>query len=144
VGSKQTVRVQRGDKTLDLHVKLAAMPSDLYNTGFQAEPEQEQPPAGNRYTSKKFGFTAEPLPADVAEQRKLKPDSGVLITEVEPEGKAADAGLSPGLAVIRVGNKPIHNVDEFRQALEAAADQPTIRLWVRSTYGSDLVILRNK
>ncbi len=145
VGTKQSVQVLRDGKLVDLSVKLQAMPSDLYNASYQAQPEQEEAkPAGDHYSSKKFGFTAEPLSAEIAEQRKLDADAGVLISSVESDSKAAEAGLADGMVVVRVGNKAIHNVAEFQKALEDAADQASIRLWVRTRFATDLVILPNK
>jgi len=145
VGTKQTVQVLRDGKSIDLSVNLQAMPGDLYNAKYQAEPQQEEPkPTGDHYSNKKFGFSAEPLPADVAEQRKLEPDSGVLVGEIEADSKAAEAGLTAGMVVVRVGNKPVHSVAELQKALEDAADQPTVRLWVRAQFATDLIILSNK
>ena len=80
----------------------------------------------------------------MAEQRKLEPDSGVLVGEIEADSKAAEAGLTAGMVVVRVGNKPVHNVAELQKALEDAGDQPTVRLWVRTQFATDLIILPNK
>lgn len=42
---------------------------------------------------------------------------GVVVTDVQPDGKAAEAGLRPGDVITSVNRHPIRNLADFRQAL---------------------------
>jgi Do/DeqQ family serine protease len=56
---------------------------------------------------------------------------GVLITGVDPDSDAAQAGLRPGDVVVAVSQKPIKSVAEFRKAAKAAAKEGQLFLTVR-------------
>jgi serine protease Do len=55
----------------------------------------------------------------------------VLITGVDPDSDAAQAGLRPGDVVVAVSQKPIKSVAEFRKAAKAAAKEGQLFLTVR-------------
>jgi serine protease Do len=46
--------------------------------------------------------------------------SGVAVVSVDPEGKGADAGLSEGDIILKVGNENVQRAADLRQALENA------------------------
>ncbi|MGH8113499.1 MAG: PDZ domain-containing protein, partial [Rhodanobacteraceae bacterium] len=53
---------------------------------------------------------------------------GVVITDVE--GPASQAQLSPGDVILRVGNKPVNNVSEFRRDTANVKPGSTVLLLV--------------
>ncbi len=56
---------------------------------------------------------------------------GVLVTGVDPDSDAAQAGLRAGDVVVAVAQKPIKNVAEFRKAAKAATKEGQLFLTVR-------------
>ncbi|MGH8191707.1 MAG: PDZ domain-containing protein, partial [Rhodanobacteraceae bacterium] len=62
---------------------------------------------------------------------------GVVITDVE--GPAAQAQLSPGDVILRVGNQPVNNVAEFKRDTANAKPGSTVLLLV-SHQGQNLFI----
>ncbi len=53
---------------------------------------------------------------------------GLRITEVDPEGAAAAAGLAPGDVIERANNQPVGSVAELKAALERSGDRPAVLL----------------
>ena len=48
---------------------------------------------------------------------RLKGSTGVMVTEVQPDSAAANAGLKPGDIIILLGNKPIASLDDLQLVL---------------------------
>jgi serine protease Do len=62
---------------------------------------------------------------------------GVVITDVK--GAAAAAGLSPGDVILRVGNRPVNSVSDFRRETAHVSAGSTVLLLV-SHQGQNLFI----
>jgi serine protease Do len=54
--------------------------------------------------------------------------TGVVVTQVDPSSTAAIAGVQNGDVIEEINRKPVHNVQEYQQALAAAGDQPVLLL----------------
>ena len=63
---------------------------------------------------------------------------GVLVEQVNPDGRAADAGIQPGDVIVEVNRQPVQTVDELRSAVRRANDRPTLLLVNRE--GQDLFV----
>jgi serine protease DegQ len=66
-----------------------------------------------------LGITPQAITPEIANQLGLDRTSGVLVSEVEPGGPAADAGIQPGDVLTRMGGRELEGVedllDELRQ-----------------------------
>ncbi|MFG6178180.1 DegQ family serine endoprotease [Halomonas sp. THAF12] len=67
----------------------------------------------------RLGVVVQPL--GEAQRRKLELDQGVQVTEVDPEGIAAAAGIRPGDVLISIGQQTVESPD---QLAELVADLP--------------------
>jgi Do/DeqQ family serine protease len=65
-----------------------------------------------------FGMGVEPLTRDRAQELGIPTTSGVLVSEVQPGGRAADAGLRAGDVISEVDRKPVNSPDALRAALK--------------------------
>ncbi len=54
--------------------------------------------------------------------------NGLVITDVNPDGRAADAGLRQGDVIQEVNRKPVQSVDELRAAVRGSTDRPVLLL----------------
>jgi serine protease Do len=73
------------------------------------------------------------LTPDIAQQLGLPSGtSGVVVTEVDPSSPAAAANVQRGDVIEEVDRKPVHSVEDFRQALAGRANQPVLLLIDRS------------
>jgi serine protease Do len=76
------------------------------------------------------GVTVETLTPDAAQQLKLAPQTkGVVVQEVSPASRAADAGLKPGDVIQEVNHQSVRGVNDFKQAVNSASkDKPMLLL----------------
>jgi len=66
-----------------------------------------------------LGAAMQPVRFNPAAQRKLEleSDSGLVILSVEPDGPAASAGLLVGDVIVKLGGRPIEDVEDLVDAL---------------------------
>jgi Do/DeqQ family serine protease len=122
-GSTITLQVMRDGRTSDVKATLEERPTDRSARG---EDEGESRSAG------KFGLTVEPLTPQIARQLDLDRNvQGVVITDVDPSGAAASAGLREGDVIQQVNGKPMRTTEELRSALSAVGDKPAVLLIAR-------------
>jgi serine protease Do len=67
-----------------------------------------------------FGLRAQDLTPALAEQLGLEEPKGVVITEVDPDGPAAEAGIRRGDVIVELDQKEVNSVSELTKRLDAA------------------------
>jgi serine protease Do len=98
-------------------------------------------------TFNKLGFVAEELTKTNKEKFKLKNlKNGILITSVKDDSSAQDAGLLPGMVIVRVGQIEVNSIDVIEDAIKNAEKQKrkAILLLVRVENGTRFVALELK
>jgi Do/DeqQ family serine protease len=94
---------------------------------------------GNSDDKGALGISVAPLTPDIAAQAKLPRNTrGVVIQDVNPDGRAADAGLQAGDIILEVNRQPVQSVEEMRAAVRRSADRPTLLLVNRD--GHDIFV----
>ena len=100
-GTQVTLTVLRSGKEQTVTAKLGSLePVDVERRG-----------GGAPEASGRFGLSVEPLTPETARERGVSAKSGVLVAEVAPGSRAADAGLRPGDVIEQVDRKPVTSVD---------------------------------
>ncbi len=75
------------------------------------------------------GVQVENLSPEVAQQLNLPAGTrGVVITQVDPNSTAAESGLTRGDIIQEVNRKPVNNVQQFREAIRSAGNEPLLLL----------------
>jgi S1-C subfamily serine protease len=93
----------------------------------------------------KLGIGVRPLGReDLAELGLPAGSRGLLVTEVDPGGVAAAAGIAPGDLIERAGNQPVTSVAELKAALERSGDRPAVLLVQRQGNSLFIAIERPK
>ncbi len=118
-GSKAELTVLRNGSERQLDVTLGEM-------------ETEQPvatPGSGGPSSEPFGMSVRPLTPEIARQLDLDSSTrGLVVTDIDPVGPAADAGLQRGDVIVLVNGRPVTTPRELRSALERATDRPALLL----------------
>jgi serine protease Do len=118
--TKVNMKVLRDGRTQEISVQLGEFPST----------EQRASVSGDQKESVLDGVQVETLTPDDAQQLKLSAQTkGVVVDQVSPDSKAADAGLKRGDVIQQVNHKSVASVNDFKQALNAAnKDNPVLLL----------------
>jgi len=72
----------------------------------------------------------QPLTPDIARQLGLDQRDGVVVTGVQPSGRAADAGLRAGDVIAEVDGTVVRTADALRSAL-SSGNRPALVLVTR-------------
>ena len=98
-------------------------------------------------TFEKLGFVAEELNKKNKDRFNLKNiNSGIVISSVEDNSAAQDAGLVPGMVIIRVGQIEVNSLDVIDSAIKKALKQKrkALLLLVKVENGTRFVALELK
>ena len=134
-GSTEPVVVLRDGKERTFTITVGELTPDKLSEGEEGAPEENA-------QASSFGLSVEPLTPDKAKQLGYENDHGVLISQVDEDSAAADAGLQPGDLIARVNRARVTTVEEFRDAL--AGSPHAILLLVKHEGVSHFVMLHAK
>src|SRR5262245_18939661 len=117
-----------------LNVKLdEANPDRLAR---RASERDGEPDAGDKTA---LGVSVAPLTPDLRERVQApKGVKGLIVEDVNPDGRAALAGIQSGDIIQEVNRQAVTSVDELKAALKKSADRPTLLLINRQ--GNDIFV----
>jgi Do/DeqQ family serine protease len=86
-----------------------------------------------------LGVSVAPLTPELRERTRAPKDAqGLVVEDVNPDGRAAAAGVQRGDVIEEVNRQPVTSVDDLRAALKKTTDKPTLLLINRQ--GSDIFV----
>ena len=125
-GKEVSITVLRGDKRLTLKVKIGKYPSE------EALKEQQ-----TIYYN--LGLVLRNPSRD--ELQQYNAPYGVIVSNVYPGSPAAEAGVKPGMLILRVNNIPVKSVSDFKRVVShLIKEKKPIVLFVKDTAGNFYVI----
>jgi serine protease Do len=117
-GTTAALTVVRGGKAEQVRVTLAEM-----------KPEESTSNEGSAPGEEGFGMTVQPLTPSLAERLQVpRATEGLAVTDVDPDGAAATAGIQEGDVIRQVNGRNVHTVAELRQAAAAGSGRPHLFL----------------
>ncbi|HWS89862.1 MAG TPA: DegQ family serine endoprotease [Pyrinomonadaceae bacterium] len=136
-GSEVTLTLLRDGREQEVKVMVGELQAD--SAGARGgEQGGEQSEGGGR-----LGVTVTPLTPDLASRLRLPADrQGLVVTEVDPSGPAADAGLRQGDLIEQANRAPLKSTEDLRAAVEAAGERPVLLLVTRGNEGSTFITVR--
>ena len=85
--------------------------------------------AGGSADQTALGVSVAPLTPELASRYRLpRGTEGLVVQEVNPEGRAAAAGIQPGDVIEEVNQQPVQSIDDLRAALKQSPDRPVLLL----------------
>jgi serine protease Do len=128
-GSTATLGIIRDGKDQTLNLRLGEVQASR-SAGDDNAPATDDKAA--------LGVAVEPLTPELASRSGLPRDAkGIVIQQVNPDGRGAEAGLQPGDVILEVNRQPVTSIDELRNAVRKTADRPTLLLVHRNANGNN-------
>ena len=123
-GTSVTLKVLRDGSTREVKATLEEMAAA--RGGSRSIDGEREGSAG------RFGMTVEPLTPELAARLELDRNAkGVVITDVDPAGAAASAGLREGDVIQQVNGKSVDDAEDVRDALNGNGGKPSVLLVAR-------------
>ncbi len=140
LGSKQPLKVKRGNKSIELTVEMKAMPNSFAKSGKVTDDENATE------SSSELGIEVSDLTPEVAKQLGAENVKGVVITSVAPDGIAAANGIREGSIIIRIGadQTPVKSVEDFKAAMKKESLAKGVMLLIRMQGGGNQFIVLKK
>jgi serine protease Do len=134
VDTKAKVVVIRDGKRQTLKVKIGRL-----DDPDQVASKSEDEPEG----TETLGLRAQDLTKELASELGLEDANGVIVTDVMPNGPAAEAGIRRGDIIIELERKSIASIDDLAKALGETKDKDNLLVLVRRG-GSTLFVPLNR
>ena len=112
VGKTVDVKVLRGGKAVDREVKIAEM--------------DRKEKVADVATRQPLGMTVQNITPEIAKGLGLQTETGVVVASVVPGSPAAKADIRSGDVIQQVNQKPVKDVEDFKQKIESVKDHETI------------------
>ena len=118
-GTSVPMQVLRNGKTETLNATVGELAPSK---------EKADSPSAERGRGK-FGMSVEPLTPDLAERTGVpRGTTGVVITDVDPSGAAAESQLQEGDVIEKANGKPVKTGEDLKAALERTDGRPSVLL----------------
>jgi serine protease Do len=128
-GTRVDMTVIRNGKKIELSAKIGT----LENAGMPGVTQNE--------VIEKLGFAVQDLTEELARQFGYESKHGVLISQVFSGTPARQAGLRPGMLIVEVNKKGVHNTEDFYKELNESIKAGKILLLVQDRRISRYVVL---
>jgi len=138
-GETHTFAIHRDGQSVVVKAKMEHRPAP--NAMENAPPPMVGKARTSEYFDKSLGMGLDKLTAAEAHELELPNNiQGVLINQVASRSISYVEGLAAGMAVLRIDNHPIRNLDDYRDAtIKHQPEQPMLML-VQSNQGRYLVV----
>ena len=134
VGEKAKVEVFRNGKRKTFNDKLAKRSNEKL-VGRTAPQKQEEEELGIRVTE---------LTPEISQRFNLGDTTGVVVVNVEPGSKGAEAGVQMGDIIKEINHKVIKTVNDYKAAIGEVKKGETIQMFIRRMNIGFLVIKLTK
>jgi len=130
-GTSSELVIVRDGSEKRLSVKL-----DEASAGKSARANDEEPGVDDKAA---LGVSVMPLTPELAARAKAPKDAkGLFVGEVDPDGRAAAAGIQAGDIIQEVNRQAVSTVEDLRAAVKKSGDKPTLLLINRQ--GNDVFV----
>lgn len=123
-GSEIKVKVLRDGAEQELTATL-----DEFNVeGTKTDSENDRNEQPKQESNGKLGLSLQPVTPEISKQLKLESTDGLVVTNVDPNGAAADKGIQRGDVILQINRQPVSSLDEVQTAIEKGGDRPVLLL----------------
>lgn len=85
--------------------------------------------SGKQTENGKLGLSLQPLTPQISKQLGLDPNSeGMVVTDVDPAGAAAEEGIARGDVILEINKQPVNSTADVQAALDKSSGKPVLLL----------------
>jgi serine protease Do len=132
VGDTAEVMVLRKGKTKKYKVEIGKRPEDT--SASREDTPRTAPTTGN------LGVQVTEITQEMVRRYQLPETEGVMVSRLNPNGKAAAAGLQTGDIIKEINHEAISSVDDYNDVLDKVGEKDTISMWVYRNSSGYIVI----
>ena len=127
-GTKITVTILRDGKSSDLTATLDELKAQGVKSDDSNSQEENKTPDQSQKNGK-LGLSLQPLTPEIAAELKLPPNTGgIVVTDVEPNGAAAEEGIRRGDVILEINRQQVNNLTDVQTAIEKSENRPVLIL----------------
>ena len=127
-GTEIKITVQRDGKEQEFVATLDEFDTKMDKPGETGTEPNAEGPVGKDQGGK-LGLSLQPVTPQVAKQLGLESDSeGLVVTDLDPSGPSAEAGIARGDVILEINRKPVNSVSDVKAMLDAAVNKPLLLL----------------
>ena len=119
VGKKVTIKIMRIGKEESVHVVI----DRLNESGGNDEPGES--------VHDNWGLTVMELNKEMADRFRIKEATGVIVTELKPDGVAQEAGIAEGDIIKEIDGRKIITLKDYEEAITTHTKGKVIRLLLK-------------
>ena len=148
VGKTYKASIVRDGQKMEVPVTVREMPEGFLaggnrpsSNGGRGRGQNLQP---KEESFNQLGVQVKELTAEIAKELGYEETpTGVIVTRVDPNGPASEAGITVGQVIEKVGNKKVASLKELEEALKSASLKDGVRLLVSSPTGKHSVVVQS-
>jgi serine protease Do len=138
IGQTVELTVWRKGQTVKVPVKTGELPNDVS----RVSNEQTAPNPLKPEDTGKMGLQVQDLTKEMADRLHLAVSKGVIVTDVAENSVAAEQDIQRGDVITEVDNKPVTNVQSFRDALTKSDPRRGILLYLDRKGNKTFAVLK--
>jgi serine protease Do len=136
-----TLAVVRGGKSIDVSIKLGEQPEDL--SAIASAAHGHQSPDSDTASAESLGIQLTNVTDELATKFNLQDaKSGAVVTSVDPNSPAAQAGVNVGDLITKIGGKEVDDASSAAEAIAKSDPTKGIALNITNRDGSRFVFIK--
>lgn len=140
-GNDIKVKFVRDGSEQEVTAKLDELDSGSEKPQNQQNDQKDQE---NSAQEGKLGLTLQPVTPAIAKELEMPEDTkGLVVTQVDPSGSAAQAGMRRGDVILEVNRQSVSSLDEMRSALDKSGTNSALLLISRGGQTTFLTVKPN-
>jgi serine protease Do len=130
-GEKVTLTILRKGKEKAIKVQLGELPD-------------EEAAVAEGTSGEELGLQLQEVTPELARTHELASDKGLIVTDLDPQGVAAEAGLRRGDIILEVNQSQVYTIAAFQKKVESAKKGDMMLFLIKRREGSLYIAVEKK
>ena len=126
-GTDIKLTLVRDGKEMELTAKLDEFSAADAKKSANGEGDDQNGPSPQNQSGK-LGLSLQPVTPQAAKQLGLDSAEGMVVTDVDPNGPAAEEGVARGDVILEINKKAVKSIADVQSAINASGEKPVLLL----------------